>query len=76
MVSDVPKLNPETLRALMFANGFSVAGFALEVGVIPSHVSNILAGRRGASPAVIKKMADVLKVPVAALVNAPTGASA
>lgn len=71
----MPKLNPEALRALMFANGFTVAGFALEVGVIPSHISNILAGRRGASAPVVKKMAEVLKVPVAALVNGPAVAA-
>lgn len=73
----MPKVNPEALRALIFANGFSIAGFAMEVGTVPSHISNILAGRRGASASTVKKMADILRVPVAALVNGvPDKASA
>jgi transcriptional regulator with XRE-family HTH domain len=52
-------------------DGYSVAAFARDLGMTPSHVSNIEAGRRGASPAVIKRMATLLAVPISALVENP-----
>lgn len=67
----MPKVNPETLRAMRVLAGFSVAAFATELATTPGHISNIEAGRRGASPALIKQMAAVLKVPVAALLTNP-----
>lgn len=63
------QLNPYSLRALREALGWSVAKFAAAVETVPSHVSNIEAGRRGASPELIRRMARVLGVPVAALVT-------
>jgi transcriptional regulator with XRE-family HTH domain len=61
------RVNPEALRALRERTGFSIADFAGEVGTVPSHISNIEAGRRGASPDAIRRMAQVLKVPMSAL---------
>lgn len=71
----MPKVNPEALRALIFAQRFSIAEFAREVGTVPSHISNILADRRGASAATIGRMADVLGVPVRAITDAPVKAA-
>lgn len=67
MVSVVPPINPEALRGLRLKDGYSVAGFAREIGIVPSHLSNIEAGRRGCSPAIVKRMAEVLAVPISAL---------
>lgn len=62
-----PRINPEALRALRQLAGFSVAAFAQALETTPSHISNIEAGRRGASAALIKRMAAILKVPTPAL---------
>lgn len=67
----MPKINPEALRAMRLLAGYSVAAFAAQLGTTPGHISNIEAGRRGASPALAKQMADVLRVPVAALLSIP-----
>jgi transcriptional regulator with XRE-family HTH domain len=61
------KVNPEAVRALRMKDGWSLAAFARAVGVTPSHLSNIEAGRRGCSPGSLKRMAEVLVVPVSAL---------
>lgn len=62
-------VNPASLRALREALGWSVMRFSAAVETVPSHISNVEAGRRNASPALIRRMADVLGVPVAALVS-------
>lgn len=72
---DVPRVNPEALRSLRIKDGYSVAGFAREIGIAPSHLSNIEAGRRGCSPATIKAMATKLAVPVSALLWQPIEAA-
>lgn len=61
------KINPEALRALRLKDGWSVAGLASKVGVEPSHLSNVEGGRRGLSPAAIKRIADTLVIPISAL---------
>jgi transcriptional regulator with XRE-family HTH domain len=63
-------LNPHSLRAIREALGWSVSKFATAVETVPGHVSNIEAGRRNASPALVRRMARVLGVPVAAIVTA------
>lgn len=63
----MPKINPEALRAMLTKDGYSIAGFAQAVEMTPGHLSNVLAGRRGASAAVIKRMATTLAVPMSAL---------
>lgn len=71
----MPRVNPDTLRAMRILAGYSVAAFAQQLGTTPGHISNIEAGRRGASPALIKEMARVLAVPMAALLQNPTVAA-
>jgi transcriptional regulator with XRE-family HTH domain len=61
------KVNPEALRSLRLKDGYSVADFARRIGITPGHLSNIEAGRRGCAPAVVKKMAETLVVPISAL---------
>lgn len=68
--TDLVKINPESLRAIRTRSGWSVGRFAAAVGIGSSHLSNIEAGRRQASPEVITEMARVLDVPVMALISA------
>lgn len=63
------ELNPEAFRALRLKDGLSLAEAARRLAVTPGHLSNIEAGRRGASPALIKAMATLLAVPISALIN-------
>ena len=63
------QIDGEGLRAIRILAGWSVARFAQEIGIAPSHVSNIEAGRRQASPEVVKRMADTLGVPTSTLLK-------
>jgi transcriptional regulator with XRE-family HTH domain len=63
-------LNPHSLRAIREALGWSVSKFATANETVPGHISNIEAGRRGASPELIRRMARTLNVPVAAITTA------
>lgn len=72
MATEITKdveINPEALRAIRLANGMSIENLAVEVGVRPSHLSNVEAGRRGLSPRAIKAAAEALKVPINALLQ-------
>jgi transcriptional regulator with XRE-family HTH domain len=63
------KANGEAIRALRERSGYSTSGLAAELGIGHSHLSNIEAGRRQPSPALLKEMAGALKVPVVALLG-------
>lgn len=63
------QINPEALKAIRTRSGFSVSKFAVAVETTHSHVSNIEAGRRQASPELILRMAQVLEVPLMALIS-------
>lgn len=63
------EVNPESLRALRSRSGWTVTKFAAALGIKHSHISNIEAGRRKASPELIRRMAEVLDVPVMALIS-------
>ena len=60
-------LNPAAYKAIRLLAGFSLAAAARALGCTPSHLSNIEAGRRGASPALIKKSAELYGVPISAI---------
>lgn len=60
-------INGAVLRALRIKDGWSIAEFAREVELVPSHVSNIEAGRRGCSARTAKRMAELLGVPLSVL---------
>lgn len=63
------QINPEALKALRARSGWSVSKFATAVETTHSHISNIEAGRRKASPELIVRMAAVLDVPLMALIS-------
>jgi transcriptional regulator with XRE-family HTH domain len=64
-------LNPSALRVIRERSGFSVTGLADAAGIKQSHLSNIEAGRRRASPQVAASLARALKVDLVALLADP-----
>lgn len=60
-------VNGASLRAIRERSGWSLGKFAAAVETKHSHISNLEAGRRKASPELLVRMAKVLDVPLAAL---------
>lgn len=67
----MPPINADALKHLRLKDGHSLASLAREADVQPAHLSNIEAGRRGASPALTKRLAQALGVPISAIVAQP-----
>ena len=65
------KVNGHALRAIRERSGMSVTELARQAGTSQPHLSNIEGGRRSASPALVRQLATVLKVPVLALLGDP-----
>lgn len=63
------EINGEALRVIRMRSGWSVTKLADAVDVTPGHISNLEAGRRQASPGLIRLLADTLDVPLAALIS-------
>ena len=61
--------NGSAIKALRERSGWKVGKFATAVGISSSYLSNIEAGRKKASPDVIRKIADTLDVPLAAVIT-------
>lgn len=64
-------VNPEALKAIRQRSGMTVTELADAVDIGRAHLSNIEAGRRTASPATTKAIAEALKVPVTAIIASP-----
>lgn len=62
-----PLLNPDAIRALREAHGYSVSELATAIGIAPAHLSNVEAGRRGISTPIITQLARALRVRPAAI---------
>lgn len=56
-----------TIKALREAYGWRLGKFAIAIGMTHSHLSNIESGRKSATPEVLRKVADTLGVPLAAI---------
>jgi len=65
------RINPHALRVIRERSGLSISELARRAGLSQPHLSNIESGRRGASPAVVRALAQVLAVPVLALIADP-----
>lgn len=61
--------NGAAIRALRESHGWTGVKFARAVGISHPHLFNIEAGNRRASPPVLRKIADVLGVPLAAITS-------
>ena len=60
-------LNRHALRIIRERSGLSLSALAALADVSQPHLSNLERGRRQASPALIRRLALALKVPVVAL---------
>lgn len=69
-VADV-RLNTSALRALRERSGMTVTALAAAAGIKQSHLSNIEAGRRNASPEVAVALASALCVDLPAILSDP-----
>lgn len=63
------QVNGEALRALAEKDGRTVSDLATSVGMERSHLSNVMAGRRGIHPQKVRDLARLLGVPFSALTN-------
>lgn len=63
------QINGEVLRIIRERSGYSGAKLAEECELSPQHLSDIELGKRNASPAVAKRLAKVLDVPLMTLVR-------
>ena len=66
------EINPASLKAIRELNGLSQAELSRTSGVAQGHISGIEAGQKAAAPKTIRKLADALRVPVAAITSAPS----
>jgi transcriptional regulator with XRE-family HTH domain len=69
------RLNRHALSAIRQRSGLTKSEFARALEVSPPHVTDLEAGRRQPSPALLLRMAGVLKVPVTALLADPEQAA-
>jgi transcriptional regulator with XRE-family HTH domain len=63
------QVNPHALRVIRERSGLSVTELARIAGMSQPHLSNIETGKRQASPAVLRHLADALQVPLLALIG-------
>lgn len=61
--------NGAAICALRKSLGWSGVKFAAAVGISHPHLFNIESGKKQASPPVLRSMADVLNVPLAAITS-------
>ena len=61
--------NGAAIKALRESLGWSGVKFAAAVGISHPHLFNIESGKRQASSPVLRRMADVLGVPLAAITS-------
>lgn len=59
--------NGSAVRAIREAIGVSGQDFAVRAGISPSYLTHIEAGRKQPSPAVARRIADALSVPLDAI---------
>jgi len=69
------QVNPHALRVIRERSGLSVSELARTAGLSQPHLSNIETGKRQASPAVLRQLADALRVPLLALITDPDSVS-
>lgn len=73
-ILQIVRINPAALTEIRQRSGFSKAAFASEVGIAPSYLTEIEQGKKPGSADVIKRMAGVLKCPIAAIIRDPQAA--
>jgi transcriptional regulator with XRE-family HTH domain len=66
-VIDDPVRVGATVKALREAHGWALGKFASKVALSHGHLANIEAGRKRLTPAKARQIADLLRVPLAAI---------
>lgn len=59
--------NGSAIRAIREAKGWNLSKFAAAVGVSHGYMSKIEASKQSAGPAIARRIADTLEVPLAAV---------
>lgn len=59
-----------TIKALREAYGWKLSKFAVAIGTTHGHLANIEAGRKRCTPDMARRIADELRIPLAAIVTA------
>jgi transcriptional regulator with XRE-family HTH domain len=67
-------VNPVSLAVTRTLAGLSQAGLSRATGISQGYISGIEAGDKHATPEMLKKLADGIGVPIAALITDPTAA--
>ena len=65
------QVNPAALTEIRERSGYKKSKFASLVGISPSYLTEMEKGDKPGSPDVIKRMADALSCPMAALICIP-----
>lgn len=58
-----------TVKALRESYGWSLSKFAVAIGMSHGHLANIEAGRKHLTPEKARLVADVLEIPLAAIIT-------
>lgn len=65
------RVNPAALTAIRERSGYKKAQLASMVGISPGYLTELEQGKKPGSPDVIKRIADALSCPIAALIERP-----
>lgn len=65
------QVNPDALTSIRELSGYKKSRLASLAGISPSYLTEMEKGDKPGSPDVIKKLADALACPVAALICMP-----
>lgn len=68
----IMQVNRHALRIIRERSGLTLSQLARASGVSQPHLSNVEAGRRRPSPGLLGRLAHELRVPVVALLHAPS----
>lgn len=68
-LTDDPKRVGATIRALREAHGWALGKFASALGMSHGHLANVEAGRKRLTAEKARAIADLLHVPLAAIVT-------
>lgn len=70
------QVNPSALTEIRERSGYRKSVFASLVGISPSYLTEMEKGDKPGSPDVVRRMAEALKCPIAALIKNPDEAVA
>ena len=71
MASHALRVNTEALLQFRKERGFTGTSFAEAIGIDRTYLSKIEAGKRDPSPPIAKRMAEVLKINIGAILATP-----